>query len=192
MTDWALLLNVCQWGMGYEMPKRVSSTGGKFALNDNSETPDTQAALYEFKDYMLIFEHQMVGGLGPGGQPHGMLFCGTEGTVIIREGGWEFIPEPKKKDLEPIKKEDTADARPAHVRTSPDCMHTAKLHHEFRGGTLRSDRCASTSCAPARKYTGTPKPNGQPTIRKRMPGGLSLSRARHCRIAAETPELLTR
>ncbi len=125
MTDWGVhLLNVCQWGMGYEMPQRVSATGGRFVLDDNSETPDTQAALYEFKDYTLIFEQQMLGGLGPGGHPHGMLFCGTEATVRIHEGGWEYIPEPKKTGLEAFQKESTADARPAHIRNFLDCIRS--------------------------------------------------------------------
>jgi len=125
MTDWGVhLLNVCQWAMGPEMPQRVSSTGGRYALDDNSETPDTQAALYEFKDYSLIFEQQMLGGLGPGGKEHGMLFCGAEGTVTINSAGWEFTPEPKKKDLEPRKGAAVTDGRPAHIRNFLDCIRT--------------------------------------------------------------------
>ncbi len=125
MTDWGVhLLNVCQWAMGPEMPKRVSSTGGRYMLDDNTETPDTQVALYEFEDYSLVFEQQMLGGLGPNGRPHGMLFCGSEGTVIIDDRGWEFIPEPKKEDLEPQKAPAGADSRPPHIRNFLDCVKT--------------------------------------------------------------------
>ena len=116
------LLNICQWAMGPEMPRRVSSTGGRFVVDDNSETPDTQVALYEFADYSLVFEQQMLGGIGPGGKPHGMLFCGSEGTVLITESSWEFIPEPKKRDLEPITESFSSDPRLAHVRNFLDCV----------------------------------------------------------------------
>ncbi len=123
MTDWGVhLLNVCLWAMGPEPPLRVSSMGGKRVLEDNSEVPDTQVTTFDFPNYTLIFEHQVVGGIGPGGKPHGMLFSGTEGTVIIDEGGWEVIPEPKKKSIEAHKGEPGRDARPAHVRNFLDCV----------------------------------------------------------------------
>jgi len=123
MTDWGVhLLNICLWGMGLEMPKRVSSMGGKFVVDDNSETPDTQIALYEFPSFNLVFEQQMLGGIGPNGKPHGMLFCGSEGTLVIDDGGWELTPEPKKKSLEKIVGEQGKDARPAHVRNFLDCV----------------------------------------------------------------------
>lgn len=124
MTDWGVhLLNVCLWAMGRETPLRVSSMGGKYVLDDNSETPDTQAALYEFPSYNLVFEHQAQGGLGPGGRPHGMLFNGFEGTLIIDGNGWEVIPEPKRNSLEAMKKPaGKSDGRPEHVRNFLDCM----------------------------------------------------------------------
>ena len=90
--------------------------------DDNSETPDTQVAVYDFPGYTLVFEQQLLGGLGPNGRPHGMLFCGTEGTVVIDDSGWEIIPEPKKKSLEPAKHPAGPDARPAHVRNFLDCV----------------------------------------------------------------------
>ena len=123
MTDWGVhLLNVCLWAMGPQVPLRVSSTGGKYVVEDNTETPDTQVALYEFPEYTLVFEQMVLGGLGPGGRPHGMLFNGTEGTIIIDYSGWEVIPEPKKNSLEAAKHPETPDPRPAHVRNFLDCM----------------------------------------------------------------------
>ena len=125
MTDWGVhLLNICLWGMGPEPPRRVSSMGGRHVVQDNTETPDTQITVFDFPSYTLIYEHQMVGGIGPGNKPHGMLFCGSEGTLSVDEGGWEVIPEPKKKSIEPVKAPAGKDARPAHVRNFLDCVKT--------------------------------------------------------------------
>jgi predicted dehydrogenase len=123
MTDWGVhLLNICLWAMGREAPLRVTCLGGKYVADDNSETPDTQVAVYDFPGYTLVFEQQLLGGLGPNGRPHGMLFCGTEGTLVIDDRGWEVIPEPKKKSLEAARHPGGPDARPAHVRNFLDCV----------------------------------------------------------------------
>jgi predicted dehydrogenase len=123
MTDWGVhLLNVCLWAMGPEFPKNVYSSGGKRILNDNTETPDTQVAVYDFPSYTLIWEHQIQGGVGINGWPHGAAFSGSEATVIIDQDGWEIIPEPKKNSVEAAKHPAGIDARPAHVRNFLDCV----------------------------------------------------------------------
>ncbi|HWQ55444.1 MAG TPA: Gfo/Idh/MocA family oxidoreductase [Bryobacteraceae bacterium] len=130
MTDWGVhLLNVALWAMGPEPPRTVTSTGGKFAVDDNTETPDTQIAVYEFPNYALVWEHQILGGIGPGTRPHGLSFCGLEGTLIVDTDGWEVIPEPKRKSLDPVKRlvakgDRAADGRIAHVRNFLDCCGT--------------------------------------------------------------------
>jgi len=124
MTDWGVhLLNVCLWAMGQEQPKRVYSCGGKRVVEDMSETPDTQITVFDFPAYTLIFEHQILGGVGIGGRPHGMSFSGSEGTVIIDGNGWEVVREPNKT-LVPFKKDAGGDGRPQHVRNFLDCMKT--------------------------------------------------------------------
>ena len=122
MTDWGVhLLNICLWAMGPEPPRSVYSSGGKRVVDDNTETPDTQVTVYDFPSYTLIFEHQILGGVGIGGRPHGMSFSGTEGTVIIDGNGWELKREPEKT-IVPFKKDPGPDARPAHVRNFLDCV----------------------------------------------------------------------
>ena len=123
MTDWGVhLLNICLWAMGPEYPRNVYSSGGKRILAGNTETPDTQVAVYDFPSYTLIWEHQVQGGVGIGGRPHGSSFSGSEATVIIDDSGWEVIPEPKKNSVEAAKHPAGIDARPAHVRNFLDCV----------------------------------------------------------------------
>lgn len=125
MTDWGVhLINVALWAMGTAPPRSVSSSGGKYVLNDNSETPDTQIAVFDFPTYALIWEHQVRCGVGMNNRPWGIWFSGTEGTLILNDAGWEVISEPKKQTLQPLTRPGSPDPRPAHVRNFLDCMRT--------------------------------------------------------------------
>jgi len=125
MTDWGVhLINIILWGMGPEAPRKVSSSGGKFVLDDNTETPDTQVAVYEFPTYNLIWEHKVGIGVGLNGRPWGISFSGSNGTLILNDARWEIIPEPKKTPFEPATFKGSGDARPAHVRNFLDCVRS--------------------------------------------------------------------
>ncbi len=123
MTDWGVhLIQVLLWAMGPEPPKAVMSSGGKYVLQDNSETPDTQITVYEFPTYTLVWEHKVGVGLGLYNRPWGMSFTGTEGTLVINDSGCEILREPGKDTLEAKKLPPGADPRPAHVRNFLDCV----------------------------------------------------------------------
>ncbi len=126
MTDWGVhLLNLAMWGMKCDFPKRVASTGGKFAFDDIAETPDTQTAIYDYGDFGLIWEHQAGTGHGAEGREHGVAFYGLNGTLIVDASGWEVAPEGKK--LEAIKKQREEDSHACELRLVADfldCVRT--------------------------------------------------------------------
>jgi predicted dehydrogenase len=128
MTDWGVhLINLALWAMGPEWPKAVISSGGKYVLTDNTETPDTQITVYEFPSYTLIWEHQVQSALGPDRREHGVAFTGTDATLIVDQKGWEIIAEPKKKaSVVEMKRSANAgeNVRAAHVRNFLDCVRS--------------------------------------------------------------------
>jgi predicted dehydrogenase len=127
MTDWGVhLIQVLLWAMGPEPPKAVMSSGGKYVLEDNSETPDTQITVYEFPSYTLVWEHKVGVGLGLNNRPWGMSFTGTEGTLVINDSGWEIISEPSKDSVASRKFAGAEDPRPAHVRNFLDCVKSRR------------------------------------------------------------------
>jgi predicted dehydrogenase len=129
MTDWGVhLINLALWAMGPEWPKSVISSGGKYALKDNSETPDTQITIYDFPSYTLIWEHQVESGLGPDRREHGVMFTGTDASLVLHTGGWEIIAEPKKRGMIEMKRVARTEesVRAAHARDFLDCVKSRK------------------------------------------------------------------
>jgi predicted dehydrogenase len=128
MTDWGVhLINIALWAMGPDWPKSVVSSGGKYALQDNTETPDTQITVYDFPSYTLIWEHQVQCGLGPDRREHGVAFTGTDATLILDTSGWEVIAEPKKRtSVVEMKKRAIVDekVRADHAGNFLDCIRS--------------------------------------------------------------------
>jgi predicted dehydrogenase len=126
MTDWGVhLINIALWAMGPEWPKSVISSGGKYVLQDNTETPDTQITVYDFPSYTMIWEHQVQCGLGPDRREHGVVFTGSDATLIVDTSGWEVIAEPRKRTtVVEMKRRYVADerVRAAHARNFLDCV----------------------------------------------------------------------
>jgi hypothetical protein len=74
----------------------VVSLGGKYVLDDNSETPDSQVTTYEFSNFMLVWEHKAGIAVGINNHPWGIAWYGTEGTIMMNDAGWEVIPEKRR------------------------------------------------------------------------------------------------
>ena len=123
MTDWGVhLLNMVEMGLPNDMPRSITSCGGKFVFDDDSETPDSQVTVYEFPTYQLIWEHRAGLNNGLNSRSWGVEWHGTEGTIILDDTGYEIRPERKRANLDPQRKPANGDPRPAHVRNFLDCV----------------------------------------------------------------------
>ncbi len=98
MTDWGVhLIDMVLMGMGATAPNSVMASGGKLAdPNSDMETPDTMSSIYEFDDFVMVWEHNMINQEGPYGKGHGIEFVGEQGRMIIDRRGWEVLPVTKQ------------------------------------------------------------------------------------------------
>jgi len=130
MTDWGVhLIDIVQWAMDVEYPRRVSATGGKLYMMDNRETPDTLVVTYEYPGFICTYENRECNGNQINGQGYGIMFHGTEGTLYVNREFFEITPERKPgPDKKPIDRMDAANEKNsnnqhlAHVRNFLDCV----------------------------------------------------------------------
>ncbi|MFO0803602.1 MAG: Gfo/Idh/MocA family oxidoreductase [Gemmataceae bacterium] len=106
-------LDVIQWAIQQDAPKAVACLGGKYAVTDNREIPDTCEAIWEYENCLVTFS-QFNCNASPG-NPRGysMEFRGTLGTLLLSDGGgWEIIPENNRTEempaLSPIARAENA------------------------------------------------------------------------------------
>jgi len=123
MTDWGVhLIDYILYGMGKTIPESVMAIGGKYAFpDDDMVTPDTMTAVYDFKDFTMIWEHTIGIGLGNWQRPHGMAYTGENGTLVLDRKGWEVVPEKQKIEAVPVQK-NIGVGLDIHIRNFLDCI----------------------------------------------------------------------
>ena len=88
-------LDLIQWYMDVEAPKSVYSTGGRFFLKDNCETPDTQDVLIEYPGFTTALQYREATA-GREGQGMGaVVFYGTKGCMPVNRKGFELVPDER-------------------------------------------------------------------------------------------------
>ncbi len=125
-------LDVIQWALGQDSPKTVACLGGKYAVSDNRDIPDTLEAIWEYDGCLATFTQVNANGAGANLRGWNMEFRGTLGTMLISDGnqGFEIIPENVRLEelpaLSPIAREEnrrqgraTKAARAALVKKGP-------------------------------------------------------------------------
>ncbi len=102
MTDWGVhLVDYVLLGMDAPLPKNVYASGGKYAYpNGGNETPDTLAAVYDFGDFTMLWEHAQGISNGNYNRDHGIAYIGNNGTLVLDRGGWEVMADEKR--MEPV------------------------------------------------------------------------------------------
>jgi predicted dehydrogenase len=84
-------IDIVHWVTGVPGPLAVSSSGGRFALLDNGETPDTQDTVFEYPGFTAVWSHREASSGSRAG--FGLEFFGTKGSLKIDRRGFQVIPD---------------------------------------------------------------------------------------------------
>jgi len=90
-------IDVCRWGLGADLPVRVTSTGGRYRYQDDQETPDTHVVGYEFEGRKQITWEGLSCSRYPGVALPDVLFHGETGTLAINSGGYTIRDQAGKE-----------------------------------------------------------------------------------------------
>jgi len=96
-------VDVARWALGMTVPGAISSGGGKFAFDDDQQTPDTQIATYQAGDALLVYEMRLWSPYSERGLENGNIFYGEDGYMVLGDEGYE-VYEKKDKLVDSAKK----------------------------------------------------------------------------------------
>jgi predicted dehydrogenase len=141
MSDWGVHLNdIALWALDQKGPQAVSAAGGIFTTDDDRDTPDTLQVVYDFPGCTLSYSMRKGNGYKFNGHEYGVLFCGTEGTLLLDRSGHEVVPDKvilpygiklvhgdrpvRQISLEKYEFKAKNDGLPGHIQNFLKCLST--------------------------------------------------------------------
>jgi len=80
--------------MGQDRPLSVMAAGGRFAIRDSLQTPDTMTAILEYPGGWLVeLKVLEANGYSPDRHNYGIAFHGTNGAMYLNRSGFEVFPD---------------------------------------------------------------------------------------------------
>jgi hypothetical protein len=120
--------------MQLPQPAAVSASGGRFVARDVSDIPDTMDVIWEFPDLTMTWTHTAANGFnfdfggppdGRGGRRLGVMFHGTEGTLLADYDTVRIVSEGDRlKDAK--LPEPSLPRSPGHDREFLDCVRSRR------------------------------------------------------------------
>jgi predicted dehydrogenase len=102
-------IDVARWALDVTWPARVSSNGGRYAFQDDWETPDTQMISWDFPEgKTMSWESRSCNDFPVEGRSRGTLIYGTEGTALL-DGDDYIIYDKKRKIIKQAKGTEVVD-----------------------------------------------------------------------------------
>jgi predicted dehydrogenase len=100
-------IDLARWGLGVDLPRRVTCGGGRYSYQDDWQTPDTMTATFDYGDKEIIWEGQSCAPRGFEDSSFGVEFYGESGSMAMTSNTAKFfdlkqklireIPSPEKE-----------------------------------------------------------------------------------------------
>jgi len=124
---WCHISDVAFWAMDWKAPTAISASGGRFYVEDRTETPDMLEAVLEFPGALFLFSFRPTPLPGFEHMGHiGCLFEGTEATLVTNYDTYEIWVKGTKVPDFP-KPEPSIPDSPGHIREFLDAVKSRKL-----------------------------------------------------------------
>jgi predicted dehydrogenase len=130
-------IDCCRWFLGVDYPTRAGSAGGRYAFQDDWQTPDTQIASFEFGTKKAItWEGRSCNKFPVEGSGRGFIIYGDKGTLLNLGGGDYKIYDAGDKLIKDVKGDASADPNnPVSATGNLDLYHFENFVNSIRGET---------------------------------------------------------
>ena len=114
-------LDVARWGLGADLPRRITGSGGRYHYDDDQETPDTGVTTFDFSSCFVSFDHSSCHPRKAEAPPF-VTFYGDQGS-LAQDGPGYKIYDLKGKLID----QGTGPAGDVvHIENFLDCIRSGK------------------------------------------------------------------